>query len=126
MILFSWSTRRSGWASSIPRSASVTTSAGSLISFFIEAPVSAAISPVSYAPVAAADSVDRASHDRGRLGVGLAALGRPAYITAGRGADLGGHRDVAELRDRTFAVLDAAYAAGLRYVDAARSYGRAE
>jgi aryl-alcohol dehydrogenase-like predicted oxidoreductase len=88
--------------------------------------VSAAISPVSYAPVTAADSVDRAGHDRRRLGIGLAALGRPAYITAGRRADLGGHRDVEELRDRTLAVLDAAYAAGLRYVDAARSYGRAE
>ncbi|MDT7581083.1 MAG: hypothetical protein QOK35_2347 [Pseudonocardiales bacterium] len=53
-------------------------------------------------------------------------MGRPAYITAGRGADLRGGRAVADLRDRTFAVLDAAYAAGVRYVDAARSYGRAE
>jgi len=76
--------------------------------------------------VTTADSHDRAGHDRGRLGIGLAALGRPAYITAGRGADLAGGRTVADLRDRTFAVLDAAYAAGVRYVDAARSYGRAE
>jgi aryl-alcohol dehydrogenase-like predicted oxidoreductase len=56
----------------------------------------------------------------------LAAVGRPAYITAGRAADLGSGRAVTDLRDRTFAVLDAAYAAGVRYVDAARSYGRAE
>jgi aryl-alcohol dehydrogenase-like predicted oxidoreductase len=66
------------------------------------------------------------THDRGRLGIGLAALGRPAYITAGRRNDLGGRRAVEDLRARTFAVLDAAHAAGVRYVDAARSYGRAE
>lgn len=61
-----------------------------------------------------------------RLGIGLAALGRPAYITSGRATDLGGHRSVEEMRARTALVLDAAYAAGIRYVDAARSYGRAE
>jgi len=60
-----------------------------------------------------------------RLGLGLAALGRPAYITSGRDADLP-DRSVAGLRAQTFAMLDAAYAAGIRYVDAARSYGRAE
>ena len=60
-----------------------------------------------------------------RIGLGLAALGRPAYITGGRAADLP-DRSVAALRARTFAVLDAAYAAGIRYADAARSYGRAE
>ncbi|MGO8887611.1 MAG: aldo/keto reductase [Streptosporangiaceae bacterium] len=60
-----------------------------------------------------------------RIGLGLAALGRPAYITAGRDADLP-DRSVAGMRARTFAVLDAAYAAGIRYFDAARSYGRAE
>lgn len=61
-----------------------------------------------------------------RLGIGLAAVARPAYITSGRAADLGGHRSVADLRARTESVLDAAYAAGVRYVDVARSYGRAE
>jgi aryl-alcohol dehydrogenase-like predicted oxidoreductase len=61
-----------------------------------------------------------------RLGIGLAAVGRPAYITAGRQADLGRERDVEALRGRAHEVLDAAYAAGIRYVDAARSYGRAE
>ena len=60
-----------------------------------------------------------------RIGIGLAALGRPAYITSGRDADLP-DRSVAGLRARTFAVLDAGYAAGIRYFDAARSYGRAE
>ena len=56
---------------------------------------------------------------------GAAALGRPTYITSGREEDLPG-RSVAGMRTRTFSVLDAAYAAGVRYVDAARSYGRAE
>src|SRR6516225_229930 len=60
-----------------------------------------------------------------RVGLGLAALGRPAYITGGREDDLP-DRSVASLRARTFSVLDAAYAAGVRYVDVARSYGRAE
>ncbi|HEX3489787.1 MAG TPA: aldo/keto reductase [Streptosporangiaceae bacterium] len=60
-----------------------------------------------------------------RMGLGLAALGRPAYITGGRAHDLP-DRSVAALRARTFTMLDTAYAAGVRYVDAARSYGRAE
>jgi len=60
-----------------------------------------------------------------RIGLGLAALGRPAYITSGRDADLP-DRSVDGLNERSFAVLDAAYAAGVRYFDAARSYGRAE
>jgi aryl-alcohol dehydrogenase-like predicted oxidoreductase len=60
------------------------------------------------------------------LGIGLAAVARPAYITSGRDTDLGSHRSVSDLRARTEAVLDAAYAAGIRYIDVARSYGRAE
>jgi aryl-alcohol dehydrogenase-like predicted oxidoreductase len=60
-----------------------------------------------------------------RVGLGLAALGRPAYITSGRADDLP-DRSVGGLRTRTFSLLDAAYAAGVRYVDAARSYGLAE
>lgn len=62
----------------------------------------------------------------GRLGVGLAAIGRPAYINLGRSDELGADRSVDELRVVSWAVLDAAYAAGVRWVDAARSYGRAE
>jgi aryl-alcohol dehydrogenase-like predicted oxidoreductase len=61
-----------------------------------------------------------------RMGIGLAALGRPAYITAGRGRDVGAERSIHGLRARTAAVLDAAYAGGVRYVDTARSYGHAE
>ncbi|AEA25170.1 aldo/keto reductase [Pseudonocardia benzenivorans] len=61
-----------------------------------------------------------------RLGIGLAAVARPAYITSGRDHDLGADRSVDALRARTWAVLDAAVAAGIDYVDVARSYGRAE
>jgi aryl-alcohol dehydrogenase-like predicted oxidoreductase len=61
-----------------------------------------------------------------RVGLGLAALGRPAYITVGRGNDLGEDRSVDDLDRLTSAVLDAAYAAGIRYFDCARSYGLSE
>ncbi|HUI03686.1 MAG TPA: aldo/keto reductase [Acidimicrobiales bacterium] len=60
------------------------------------------------------------------MGLGLAALGRPAYITLGRQRDLGTDRGAARMEERCHRVLDAAYAAGVRYVDVARSYGRAE
>jgi aryl-alcohol dehydrogenase-like predicted oxidoreductase len=60
------------------------------------------------------------------IGLGLAALGRPGYITVGHAGDLDGHTDVASMRANAHAVLDAAYAGGVRYFDAARSYGRAE
>ncbi len=60
------------------------------------------------------------------MGIGLAAVGRPAYITGGRAHDLGSDRPVEAMRARTFEVLDAAYASGIRYIDAARSYGRSE
>jgi aryl-alcohol dehydrogenase-like predicted oxidoreductase len=61
-----------------------------------------------------------------RLGLGLAAVGRPAYINLGHGADVRGATAHAALEARAHEVLDAAYDAGLRYVDAARSYGDAE
>ena len=61
-----------------------------------------------------------------RLGLGLAALGRPAYINLGRQQDLGTDRSVADLERRSHQMLDAAYSAGIRYFDAARSYGVAE
>ena len=60
------------------------------------------------------------------VGLGLAALGRPAYIDLGRDADLGADRGVEALERRCHEVLDAAFDHGVRYLDAARSYGRAE
>jgi aryl-alcohol dehydrogenase-like predicted oxidoreductase len=61
-----------------------------------------------------------------RIGLGLAALGRPAYITLGREDDLGGDRSRDAMERRCHEMLDEAYGAGIRYLDAARSYGRAE
>jgi aryl-alcohol dehydrogenase-like predicted oxidoreductase len=61
-----------------------------------------------------------------RIGLGLAALGRPAYITSDRDAELGEDRSPEAMRERSETMLDAAYRAGVRYVDVARSYGRAE
>jgi aryl-alcohol dehydrogenase-like predicted oxidoreductase len=61
-----------------------------------------------------------------RIGLGLAALGRPGYIDLGREEDLGAERSVEAMERRAHEVLDAAFDAGVRYLDAARSYGRAE
>jgi len=61
-----------------------------------------------------------------QIALGLAALGRPGYLNVGHGDDLGADVSVEALRARSFAVLDAAWAAGVRWFDAARSYGRAE
>ena len=62
------------------------------------------------------------------LGLGLAAVGRPAYITAGRDGDLGppGRRSVDALRARSHELLDTAWEEGIRFLDVARSYGLAE
>ncbi|NDJ79253.1 MAG: aldo/keto reductase [Chloroflexi bacterium] len=67
-----------------------------------------------------------------RIGLGLAALGRPGYINLGHAADLEhtveaqDQHSVEAMRAHTHAVLDQAWALGVRYFDAARSYGRAE
>jgi aryl-alcohol dehydrogenase-like predicted oxidoreductase len=61
-----------------------------------------------------------------RIGLGLAAVGRPGYITLGRERDLPSARTVPAMRERAHRLLDEAYAAGVRYFDVARSYGRAE
>ena len=60
------------------------------------------------------------------IGLGLAALGRPGYITLDRAQDLGSDRSVSAMERRSHQVLSAAYDAGIRYFDAARSYGYAE
>jgi aryl-alcohol dehydrogenase-like predicted oxidoreductase len=61
-----------------------------------------------------------------QLGLGLAALGRPGYVTLNHATDLGGEYDAAQMESHAHSVLDSAFDAGLRYIDAARSYGRAE
>ncbi len=60
------------------------------------------------------------------IGIGLAALGRPGYINLGHADDLERIYDVAAMEARAHRVLDAAYQGGVRYFDAARSYGRGE
>lgn len=60
------------------------------------------------------------------LALGMAAIGRPGYINLGHGKDLGRDRSVDALRAHAHDVLDTAWDAGVRWFDAARSYGRAE
>ena len=61
-----------------------------------------------------------------RIGLGLAALGRPGYINVGHGDDLGHQYDVGAMEAQCHAVLDAAWESGVHYFDTARSYGKAE
>jgi len=61
-----------------------------------------------------------------RMGLGLAALGRPGYINLGHGEDLAYDYVVEAMEGRTHRMLDLAYEQGVRYFDVARSYGRAE
>lgn len=60
------------------------------------------------------------------MGLGLAALGRPGYINLGHADDLKQNYDVQRMEEHAHTILDAAWAAGIRYFDVARSYGRAE
>ncbi len=60
------------------------------------------------------------------IGLGLAALGRPGYINIGHSEDVGDAYSLHEMEIQAHQVLDAAWKAGIRYFDAARSYGRAE
>ena len=60
------------------------------------------------------------------IGIGLAALGRPGYINLGHAKDLAADYSVDAMQRNACEVLDAAWGEGIRYFDAARSYGRAE
>jgi aryl-alcohol dehydrogenase-like predicted oxidoreductase len=53
-------------------------------------------------------------------------LGRPGYLTVDHGAAIGSDRSVDALRKHCHEVCDAAWEGGVRWFDAARSYGRAE
>jgi aryl-alcohol dehydrogenase-like predicted oxidoreductase len=61
-----------------------------------------------------------------RLGLGLAALGRPGYINLGHADDLRHDYAPTAMERHAHVVLDRAWAAGVRYFDAARSYGSGE
>eukprot|EP00808_Paulinella_micropora_P014745 g1835.t1 len=60
-----------------------------------------------------------------RIGLGLAALGRPGYINLNRDKEFAA-RDEQSMKSRTFEVLDAAWDMGVRWFDVARSYGLSE
>lgn len=61
-----------------------------------------------------------------KMGLGLAALGRPGYINLERKADLGTDRTKEFMSLQAHNMLDYAWNAGIRYFDTARSYGKAE
>ncbi|MCP4306374.1 MAG: aldo/keto reductase [bacterium] len=61
-----------------------------------------------------------------RIGLGMAALGRPGYINLGHKSDLTGRTEVRALEEHAHGVLTAAYDLGIRYFDTARSYGGGE
>src|SRR3984957_12601843 len=61
-----------------------------------------------------------------RLGLGMAALGRPGYINLYHAEDLGDDSSVTAMEHHAHGVLDIAWKNGVRYFDVARSYGRSE
>ena len=67
-----------------------------------------------------------------KLGLGLAALGRPGYINLGRDGDIAdadqrrGAAGKELMKKQAFDCLDAAWDAGIKYYDCARSYGASE
>lgn len=61
-----------------------------------------------------------------QFGLGLAALGRPGYINLGHADDLNREYSVEAMEQHAHGVLDVAWESGVRYFDAARSYGKAE
>ena len=61
-----------------------------------------------------------------KIGLGLAALGRPGYINIGHNSDLNGKTDLNSMELHSGKMLDLAYLHGVRYFDLARSYGKAE
>ena len=61
-----------------------------------------------------------------RIGLGLAALGRPGYINLGHNNDLKHNHSKEAMEALTHKVLNEAYKLGVRYFDVARSYGLAE
>jgi aryl-alcohol dehydrogenase-like predicted oxidoreductase len=61
-----------------------------------------------------------------RLGLGMAALGRPGYINLHHSEDLDDGASQAAMERRAHRVLDTAWNSGIRYFDVARSYGRGE
>ena len=60
------------------------------------------------------------------MGLGLASLGRPGYINLDHGKDLNHTYEEQTMEDHSHKMLELAWERGIRYFDAARSYGKAE
>ncbi len=61
-----------------------------------------------------------------KIGLGMAALGRPGYINLGHDSDVGKDKSVAAMQQHANKILDLAWQKGIRYFDTARSYGKGE
>lgn len=61
-----------------------------------------------------------------RIGLGMAALGRPGYINLGHADDLDRNYTVEAMEQKAHQVLQYAWERGIRYFDTARSYGKGE
>ena len=61
-----------------------------------------------------------------KLGIGLAALGRPGYINLGHHQSIGDDKSKDNMRNLCHMVLERAYSNGIRYFDVARVYGESE
>ena len=59
-----------------------------------------------------------------KIGLGLAALGRPEYINIRDGNIL--NKSMEAFKENAFSVLNFAYKHGIRYFDTAPSYGKGE
>ncbi|MFK7922460.1 MAG: aldo/keto reductase [Bacteroidia bacterium] len=61
-----------------------------------------------------------------RIGLGMAALGRPGYINLGHADDLDHNYAIEAMEQKAHQVLQYAWESGIRYFDTARSYGKGE
>lgn len=61
-----------------------------------------------------------------RVGLGLAALGRPGYINLGHAEDLNADYEPNNMMQRLHEMVTLAVEMGINYVDAAQSYGKSE
>ena len=59
-----------------------------------------------------------------KIGLGLAALGRPEYINIRTGDSIDKSKEA--FKRNAFSVLNEAYTLGVRYFDTAPSYGKGE
>ena len=61
-----------------------------------------------------------------RIGLGLAALGRPGYINIGHSTDLKKNYSIENMKKRTHKMLEKAIQLDINYFDVAQSYGKGE